>query len=386
MKNKTLASHISQYTNTLKNPPNLSQNIYQMSETNKDSVPKIIRIILMDDEEELNAELKKYDYSINTAYCGKSPLYYAIQFNSERCVKILLDREADTTSIVKRFRESPTALGLAVQNGDRKLIRTLLEYPVDVYPPGKPLLFSIFKNDDVKLLRIMAIHDRKLLSHPIRFWSRENDFEYGPDQPIGRAIILKAPKCVEYLIPVVIETETNEEIKRRNILSAIIACIATANHIHLEQLLSMENVDRYIQLPLNNGDSFLHSAVQQRKKNYKTKNQEKIIKLLILSGASVNAKNVNGNTPLHLVKDVRTAKILYGFGASLHLKNSTNQTPAQYFNKNLDDGDEDEDYCILNEWFKLAAEQEKIIEKKIKEATEDTSRPIEVDPDSDINK
>ena len=150
--------------------------------------------------------------------------------------------------------------------------------------------------------------------------------------------------------------------------------------------MSMENVDRYIQLPLNNGDSFLHSAVQQRKKNYKTKNQEKIIKLLILSGASVNAKNVNGNTPLHLVKDVRTAKILYGFGASLHLKNSTNQTPAQYFNKNLDDGDEDEDYCILNEWFKLAAEQEKIIEKKIKEATEDTSRPIEVDPDSDINK
>ena len=96
MKNKTLASHISQYTNTLKNPPSLSQNLYQMSETNKDSVPKIIRIILMDDEEELNAELKKYDYSINTAYCGKSPLYYAIQFNSERCVKILLDREAES--------------------------------------------------------------------------------------------------------------------------------------------------------------------------------------------------------------------------------------------------------------------------------------------------
>ena len=283
MKNKTLASHISQYTNTLKNPPNLSQNLYQMSETNKDSVPKIIRIILMDDEEELNAELKKYDYSINTAYCGKSPPYYAIQFNSERCVKILLDREAESDPSGHRNRNQ-----------------------------------------------------------------RRN----------------KTPK----------HTECYHN------------CFATANHIHLEQLLSMENVDRYIQLPLNNGDSFLHSAVQQRKKNYKTKNQEKIIKLLILSGASVNAKNVNGNTPLHLVKDVRTAKILYGFGASLHWKNSTNQTPAQYFNKNLDDGDEDEDYCILNEWFKLAAEQEKIIEKKIKEATEDTSRPIEVDPDSDINK
>ena len=83
------------------------------------------------------------------------------------------------------------------------------------------------------MMKIIARSDRHILSHPLRYWSSENDFEYGPDQPIERAIKMKAKKCTETLIPLLLEGKTDQEIKRRNIHSAIVACIESTSMEHL---------------------------------------------------------------------------------------------------------------------------------------------------------
>ena len=149
-------------------------------------------------------------------------------------------------------------------------------------------------------------------------------------------------------------------------------------------------MDEYIDQTLYNGDSFLHLAAQQQSNDIRK--QTKTMKLRIAGGASINVKNVNGNTPLHLVKNVRTAKTLYKEGASLKMKNSMNQTPAEHFKHNIKERYQKEDHCLLNEWFRLKEEKEQEKEKengKIKEIEEgeiediDTSGSIDVDSDSD---
>ena len=102
------------------------------------------------------------------------------------------------------------------------------------------------------MMKIIARSDRHILSHPLRYWSRENAFEYGPDQPIGRAIKMKAKKCTETLIPLLLEGETDQEIIRRNIHSAIVACIESTSIEHLQQILDIDNMDQYIDQKLYN--------------------------------------------------------------------------------------------------------------------------------------
>ena len=73
---------------------------------------------------------------------------------------------------------------------------------------------------------------------------------------------MKAKKCTETLIPLLLEGETDQEIIRRNMHSAIVACIESTSIEHLQQILDIDNMDQYIDQTLYNWDSFLHLAAQ----------------------------------------------------------------------------------------------------------------------------
>ncbi|MEH1771269.1 MAG: ankyrin repeat domain-containing protein, partial [Nostoc sp.] len=71
----------------------------------------------------------------------------------------------------------------------------------------------------------------------------------------------------------------------------------------------------------NYGETPLHLAVSQGNKQ--------VVELLIAKGADVNAKNKDGNTPLHLAYDLDIVKLLIAKGADANAKNNDDMTPAE---------------------------------------------------------
>ena len=329
----------------------------------------------MDDVKGLRKELEIHRGSANAIYKGKTAIHYAIIYNAERCLQTLLDNGADTRNLDFRdtIRFPTTAIALAIQSGNVNIAKIVLKYPTDIYTPGKPNLYHIFKSDDVKMLKTLVSHDKNVLSYPIRYWSRETDYDDSPDQPVGRAIIMKARKCAEYIIPLVTERETNEEMKKLNIQSAIMASIKTLKDKPLLRVLWTADIAKYLQEPLRNGEGFLHAAAQIQAEGRKLKTQEKIIKLLAINGAPVNMKNANGNTPLHLSSSVRVAKALVNQAASLQIKNNVNQTPAQYVKSNLGARHEDHEDILLLQWMKLKEKQLEEYDQQLEPISDDSA-------------
>lgn len=52
-----------------------------------------------------------------------------------------------------------------------------------------------------------------------------------------------------------------------------------------------------------------------------------VVKLLIETGVNVNVKNDNGDTPLHIVRNVEIAKLLVKNGADINARNNNGDTP-----------------------------------------------------------
>ena len=100
---------------------------------------------------------------------------------------------------------------------------------------------------------------------------------------------MKANKCAEYIISV-IECEGDEELKKVNIHNALTACMKCFKTKPLEQILNIRELGKYLQQPLRNGDSFLHLAAKQYKKNYRIREQDKLITLLAEFGVPINFK------------------------------------------------------------------------------------------------
>lgn len=57
----------------------------------------------------------------------------------------------------------------------------------------------------------------------------------------------------------------------------------------------------------------------------------------------VNAKDGDGDTPLHHCDDVDTAKILIGAGADTTIKNFDGKTALEVKQEDLDEGDDEDD-------------------------------------------
>lgn len=68
---------------------------------------------------------------------------------------------------------------------------------------------------------------------------------------------------------------------------------------------------------------------ERSKLNYSARNDKvDLVKfLLTLPGINVNSKSINGNTPLHMVSDIKIVKMLVEAGADINAIGETDQTP-----------------------------------------------------------
>ena len=77
------------------------------------------------------------------------------------------------------------------------------------------------------------------------------------------------------------------------------------------------------------GETPLHTAIR-RSRNGTT--EIEVAKLLIASGANVRAKDVDGWTALHFVKNIELAKLLICAGADVNAKSNSGITPLHFVN------------------------------------------------------
>ena len=353
-----------------------------------EKLPKIISVIVIDDHKGLKHILDKETSFIDEHFRGKAPIHYAIQFRAERCLKILLEYGARSTNISKNNVLEDSAIRLAVTNGDKALVKILLDQPIDLYPPGRPILLPIFYNDDWKMLKMIHKFDPKIINYSINFWDNEGENTDGEgDQPIGRAIIGKAKHCTEYLIDKAIVEEQNEEMKKINLKSAILACIKHNKVKHLKHILSsVEEIQEYLQAVTRKGETYMHVATKRLVPTFKQKRNTQIIRMLAQYGAPVNERNRNGNTPLHQAKSIRVAKTLYDVGAYLNIENNLKQAPEELWNISLTvENWGNEEQIFLNEWIKLRKEKEKELREELLQAiTDSPNSPDRSDMPSDF--
>ena len=206
------------------------------------------------------------------------------------------------------------------------------------------------------MLEILAEYDMGIILAPINFSSR--DHRHGLekfDQPIGRAIYLGARKCVKFLVTKLIYDKPDSEARRANARSGFRAAIKTMSVSLLRRMLVPRHMSMFLSELQYNGKSFLRTAVRVAAEGHRMQKKLEIIKALLTNGMNVNITDRSGNTPLHAVIDIPTARFLISKGASLTIKNRLHLTAAESIKAAIDNGDRyvEEDGCMLNEWFAL---------------------------------
>ena len=293
--------------------------------------PVIIRMIISDDYMALRERLTQRPDLVNAPFKGKTPLYYAIKYAASQCFDILLDLKANLVKVDLTSRMGSGAFASVIRSGNHAMMRALLHYPVDIYNIGESSSLNIiFHTDDVDMLEILAEYDMGIISAPINFSSRDHRHGLAKfDQPIGRAIYLGARKCAKFLVTKLIYDEPDSEARRANARSGFRAAIKTMSVSLLRRMLVPRHMSMFLSELQYNGKSFLHTAVRVAAEGHRMQKKLEIIKALLTNGINVNITDRSGNTPLHAVIDIPTARFLISKSASLTIKNRLHLTAAE---------------------------------------------------------
>lgn len=297
-------------------------------------LPRIFQIVLLDDGVRLNKWLDERPLSINEEHKGLTPIFFAVQHNSEISLPILIERGANLEFVV----DYQNPLAYAVRYGSLVSVNEFLKAKVKFQNVPSPLE-TILYFDDIEKFKLVSEYYPDILTNKAKFGIFEN-------HPLYLAIQAKATKCLIYIL---MNNPTFDTIFSYCGYDSLELAVSLLNFEAVSKIASLKGFKHY--LNDHTQKCFLHEAAKTKPFGITdVVNKEKIIEQLLTFIENPNQKDKHGNTPLHMVTDVRTARQLVAGGCDLFQRNECGYLPkdcVEIFDRNNED---------LIQWFVLKKE------------------------------
>ncbi len=209
---------------------------------------------------------------------------------------------------------NPPALEIAIIFGDKEAINILLHYGADLNIRYNGSLCYIFKADNADCLQQLG-----------RYGLQVTSSQAGTTM-LEMAVENRARKCLDYFIGI---SHISELLDIKNPKSLWRLALSSTFDEMVEQLERLPNFKQSVNNLTADGKNCLHFAMRKQASRENQHKKLKIIEVLIRDGVEINKHDLEGNTPLHLASDVRSAKLLISWGANVVVRNNDGFRPTE---------------------------------------------------------
>jgi ankyrin repeat protein len=233
--------------------------------------------------------------------CGRAPLHYAAREGRVEVIKLLLERGAYPNAWDNCDK---TPLHYAAERGDVEIVRLLLEkgaYPNARDYRGRTPLHEAAKNGHVDIVRLLLEHGANPNALTFADWGEVTPLYYA------------AEKGYIEIVRLLVRRGANIGISPLYVATA-------EGHVHVVKFLLQQVAD-----PSTVVNDLLITA-----SGY---GHTEVVKLLLEHGANPNAKDKDGETPLHEAAKngrVDVVKLLLNHGADPNARDYRGRTPLHY--------------------------------------------------------
>jgi ankyrin repeat protein len=303
----------------------------------------IFDIIRADNNARLTEWLNIYPQDWETTRFGVSTLVIAVKFASWKCLAIL-------ASVFPNLDDgddlNPSALEIAIEFGDAESTDILLNHGASLNIRYNQAITKLFATDNADCLKILISHG----AHPV--------LTNGGTPLLEMAVVKKARKCLKCFMDIINPTDLLDISNRASLWrlvlgSAYLEIVETLQHLPLfRSTINNRTIE---------GKNCLHLAMKKHSPREEQFKKLKIIKILLENGVDVNQQDREGNTPLHLANDIRSAKLLMSWGAKTSIKNNQGHRPTE---ENMDWlwSNDTHNWCLWKEEETNSTRQERIEE------------------------
>ncbi|KAK4213584.1 ankyrin repeat-containing domain protein [Rhypophila decipiens] len=259
---------------------------------------------------------RKANTAVRCRRTGKTPLHLAVEndkLDSIEIISILLSAGANTDAKDReagyRIHSNKTALHYAAKQGSVKKVELLLATGAEIdatdHGGRRPMFFAL-ESKDLATVRFLL--------------------ENGANKPFGDKDKNNWQSNTT-LLHCAAET-SSVEIVRFLLEQTNFADISSTNYFGDTPLHDARDKD-IAQVLIQNGAD-VHSRNYNEMTPLHCARDSQIAQLLIEHGADVHSRNNNRMTPLHCAKDSQIAQLLVEHGADVSLKDNTGATPLHY--------------------------------------------------------